>query len=163
GAAVTVAGAAATFTVAFLLWFSGSMIAKLPVFVNWNVTPPPGASTGDVKAHVLQTTWWFAVSLFVQDTESPAVIETVPGTNPAFEMSIATVLLDVAGAGAATRRAAAPATSMSFFITVPLPWGYSPTEVNPHGVACAVDVPRAGLAGGEVRAVPAIVSDMRRI
>ena len=55
-------------------------------------------SAGELNGQAVQMTWWFAVSLFVHETESPAVIETVAGTNPAFEMSIVTTFVVVAGA-----------------------------------------------------------------
>jgi hypothetical protein len=89
--------------------------------VNVNVNVCPAASTGDVNGQVLQTTWWFAVSLFVHVTASPACKETELGTNPALLMSTATVFAGRAGAGAATSKAAAPARNISFFIRISSP------------------------------------------
>src|SRR5919198_3952637 len=102
---VSVAAAWFTVTVPFLFLLSGSTTVNLPAFVNVNGKFWPGASTGDVNGHFVQTTWWLTVSLFVQITVSPVCTVTAAGTSPTWLRSTVTVF---AGAGAAASRANAP-------------------------------------------------------
>ena len=103
---VTPAGAAVTVTVPFLFLFRGSTVENLPTLVNVNVYAWPDVSTGEVKGHVVQTTWWLTVSLFVQVTESPTWTLTDAGTKSSLLMS--TVTASGSAAARSKRRADGP-------------------------------------------------------
>src|SRR4051794_13196407 len=112
-------------------------------------------------------TWCEAVSLFVHVTESPACTETAPGENPALVMSTATVFVVLAGAGAATSKATAPASNMSLFICISSPPGsryldrWSAAVLDSHGIAPGLEVTRARLVRRHVRAVRRCALDVR--
>ena len=57
----------------------------------------PRESTGEAKAPVVETTWWFWVSSLRQRIESPAMMLTVAGENAARLIETVFVVAAVAG------------------------------------------------------------------
>jgi hypothetical protein len=86
----------------------------VPPLWNVRVHDFPAPKIGDAYEPLLATTWWLIVSLFVHVTESPWLMFTVFGVNPARLIETVTVADD---AGAASTRASVVAASN---ITLPI-------------------------------------------